>query len=74
VKIPGLNAATLSGTGATKLSTLVPTDELPVLLVTYNLAIRNVFYVALAVYCLAFAASFYLEWNSVRKQGEIAQD
>jgi len=73
MKIPGLNAATLSGTGATKLSSLVPNDELPVLLAAYNLAIRNVFYVALAVSCLAFAASFFFEWKSVRKQDEIAE-
>lgn len=73
MKIPGLNAATLSGTGATKLSSLVPNDELPVLLAAYNLAIRNVFYVALAVSCLAFAASFFLEWKSVRRQDEIAE-
>lgn len=73
MKIPGLNAAILSGTGATKLSSLVPNDELPVLLAAYNLAIRNVFYVALAVSCLAFAAAFFLEWKSVRKQDEIAE-
>jgi hypothetical protein len=72
-KIPGLDAAKLAGAGATNLASLVPRDELPLLLTAYNLAIRNVFYVALAVSCLALVASFALEWKSVKKQGEISE-
>lgn len=72
-KIPGLDAATFAGTGATNLTSLVPSDELPELLAAYNLGIRNVFYVTLAVSCVAFVASFFLEWKSVKKQDEIAE-
>lgn len=72
-KIPALDAAKLAGAGATNLASLVPSDELPLLLTAYNSAIRNIFYVALAVSCLAFMASFALEWKSVKKQGETAE-
>lgn len=71
-KIPGFDAAKLSRTGTTNLSRLVPKDELSVLLAAYNDAIDNVFYCALAVSCLAFVASFFVEWKTVRKQPEIA--
>lgn len=71
IKIPGFDAAKLSGTGATNLARLVPADQLPLLLAAYNDAIRNVFYCALAVSCVAFIASFFLEWRTVRTQPEV---
>lgn len=67
-KIPGLDIAKLSQTGATDLSQLVSIDELPVLLTVYNEALVNVFYCALAMSCAAFIASFFLEWKTMRKQ------
>lgn len=72
-EIPGLDAAKLSGTGVTNLASLVPKDKLPGLLAAYNDAIVNVFYCALAMSCVAFVASFFLEWKTVRKQPEIAE-
>ena len=71
-KIPGLDVGKLSQTGATDLSQLVPKDKLPVLLVAYNEALVNVFYCALAVSCVAFVASFFLEWRTMRKDPESA--
>lgn len=69
-RIPGFNAAQLSGTGTTNLSRLVPMDQLPTLLAAYNDAIVNVFYCALAVSCVAFVTSFFVEWKTVKKQPE----
>ena len=69
-KIPGFDAAKLSASGTTNLSRLVPTEQLPILLAAYNKAIDNVFYCALALSCVAFIASFFLEWKTVRKQPE----
>lgn len=71
-KIPGFDAAKLSGSGATNLARLVPKDKLPVLLAAYNVAIVNVFYFALAVSCVAFVATFFFEWKTVKKQPEVA--
>jgi hypothetical protein len=71
-KIPGFDAAKLSGTGTTNLSRLVPKDQLSVLLAAYNDAIDKVFYCALAVSCFAFVASFFVEWKTVKKQPEVA--
>ena len=67
-QIPGFNAAQLSNTGTTDLSLLVPNDKLPVLLEAYNVAIVNVFYCALAVSGVAFIASFFVEWKSMREK------
>ena len=71
-EIPGFDAAQLSRTGTTNLSRLVPEDKLSVLLAAYNDAIRNVFYCALAVSCVAFVASFFVEWKTVMKQPEVS--
>lgn len=71
-KIPGFDPADLSATGTTDLSTLVPKDLLPVLLAVYDDAMDNVFYCALALSCVAFVASFFLEWKTMRKQAEVA--
>lgn len=66
-EIPGFDTSSLAKTGTTNVASLVPEDKLPVLLAAYNDAIVNVFYCALAVSCLAFVASFFLEFKSVRK-------
>lgn len=72
-KIPGLDVARLSNSGATNLANIVSKDDLPVLLAAYNEAIDNVFYCALAASCLAFVASFFVEWKSVKKQAEVVE-
>ncbi|GAB7354461.1 hypothetical protein MBLNU459_g4943t1 [Dothideomycetes sp. NU459] len=71
--IPGLDAASLSTTGVTDLMSLVPKDKLQVLFTAYNLGICNVFYIALAMSCLAFVASFFLEWRTMKKQVQVAE-
>lgn len=69
--IPGLDVTAVSSSGATDLSKLVSKNQLPLLLAAYNAAIDNVFYCALAVSCVAFGASLFVEWKTVKKQPEI---
>lgn len=65
-KIHGFDAKQLAKTGTTNLSRLVPKNA-------YNDAIVNVFYCALAASCVAFVASFFVEWKTARRQPEIAE-
>ena len=67
-KIPGLDTAKISQTGATSLSTLVSKDKLPVFLAAYNKGLVNVFYCSLAMACVALVASTCLEWRTMRKE------
>ncbi|RLM00569.1 hypothetical protein CFD26_108157 [Aspergillus turcosus] len=64
--IPGLTAATVNSVGATEIRKLVAAQYLPVLLTAYNNAITHTFYIAVGVACLAFIASLFVEWNSVK--------
>ena len=68
--LPGFDTSTISSTGATDIRNLVPMDKLPLVLKSYNAGIDNVFYCALAASCLALVASFFVEWMSVRSDGE----
>jgi len=71
--VPGLDVSSLSRSGASDLSSLVSADQLPLLLEAYNKGINNVFYCALGLSALAFAASWFVEWKSVKKQPEVAE-
>ncbi|KAH8169375.1 major facilitator superfamily protein [Sarocladium implicatum] len=72
--IPDLDVTALMGQGATDLSEAVSRDQLPVLLDAYNLGLRHVFLCAMAVSCLAFASSCFLEWKTVKPQQEASKD
>ncbi|KAK0390739.1 hypothetical protein NLU13_0242 [Sarocladium strictum] len=65
-QIPDLDVPAVLGQGATDLSKAVPEDKLPVLLNAYNMGLQNVFYCAMGVSCLAFVASCFLEWKTVK--------
>lgn len=65
-KIAGFDPSMVSNSGATSLRTLVPADQVPLLLEVYNDSIRAIWYVGLSMACLAFLASFGLEWKSVK--------
>lgn len=69
-KIPGLDTSLVLSQGATDLSNAVTEEQLPLLLEAYNLGLRHVFYCAMAVSGLAFAASCFMEWKSVKKPQE----
>ncbi|KAF2489863.1 MFS general substrate transporter [Lophium mytilinum] len=65
-QIPGLEVSSISNSGATDFSKLVPPSQLPILLAAYNEGINNVFYCALGVSGFAFVASWFVEWKSVK--------
>ncbi|KAK8054688.1 hypothetical protein PG994_009755 [Apiospora phragmitis] len=67
--LPGkLDVHALLSSGVTDVAKLLPPDQLPAFLAAYNKGICNVFYVALAAAFLAFVASLFLEWKSVKAQ------
>jgi len=69
--IPGLsNAADIVRNGATSLRTAVQPQYLESVLVAYNAALVDVFYVALALALLAIPCALSLEWKNLKKQKE----
>ncbi|KAK4944494.1 hypothetical protein LTR10_016168 [Elasticomyces elasticus] len=71
--IPELDVSSISTSGASDLSSLVSADQLPLLLEAYNKGVDNVFYCALGLSCLAFTASWFVEWKSVKRQSDVAE-
>lgn len=69
--IPDLDPSTISGAGATALRHIVSAEELPVVLAVYNDSIRSIWYLGLGLSCLAFVASWGLEWRSVKTKKEV---
>lgn len=65
--IPNLSTSQVAGGGATSLRGLVSAEQLLLLLDIYNDSIRNIWYVALALACVIFLASFVMEWRSVKE-------
>jgi len=69
--IPGLsNASDIVTNGATSLRTAVAPQYLESVLVAYNAALIDVFYVALALALLAIPCALSLEWKNLKKQKE----
>ncbi|KAH8667075.1 major facilitator superfamily protein [Xylariales sp. PMI_506] len=66
--LPGFDVSVIANAGATEIQGLVAKDDLPIVLAAYNAGIDNTFYCTLAVSCLAFVASFFMEWKSVKSQ------
>ncbi|KAF2149693.1 MFS general substrate transporter [Myriangium duriaei CBS 260.36] len=72
--IPGLtdtiDVARLSHAGATDLRKSVPEDQLAAVLVAYNKAVIDAFYVALGTAAMTILPALAMEWKSVKgKQG-----
>lgn len=65
--IPGVNIRDILTAGATAFRQTVPQNSLPALLSIYNEALRQVFYSGVALAGVAFIASFFLEWKSVKR-------
>lgn len=63
---PGLDVAQVVATGATGLRNVIPANILRPVLVQYNAALRNYFYVGLSAACFAVLPSLGLEWKSVK--------
>lgn len=65
--LPNFKPEDIVNTGATDLRNLVPSDELPRLLVAYNDAIKHAFYLGVALAALSILGSASMEWKSVKK-------
>ena len=68
-KISGINVANVASIGATELKSLVPANLLPEVLVAYNGALKDTFYLVAALTSLTIFGSLAMEWKSV-KQGQ----
>jgi hypothetical protein len=66
-QLPGFDASQITKTGATDLRKGLSPQQLPIVLRAYNKGIDNIFYLSLGLACVAFIASFLVEWKSVRK-------
>ena len=70
---PDEDAAKLVSVGATMLRTVVSGDSLHHVLVAYNAAITQTFYVAVAMGALSLIGPIFVEWLSVKgKKVEVA--
>ena len=65
-----LHASAIANGGATSLRTQVPDDKLNFVLQVYNDSLSSIWYLALALSCLVFVASFGFEWKSVKENKE----
>lgn len=69
-RIPGVDIQAVLDAGANGFRSIVDADKLPALLVEYNSALQKVFSTAIPVAGLAFVASLFLEWKSVKPPKE----
>lgn len=68
-QVPGLNPNDVLGSGALGLIDRIPVEFRDQVLVAYNGALVNVFYIALGLTCLVVVSTLGIEWKSV-KQGK----
>jgi hypothetical protein len=64
--LPGISPAAITGYGATELRSLVSGNDLKTLLLDYNAAIVNVFYMVIATSSVTIFSSVFVEWRSLR--------
>ncbi|KIM97996.1 hypothetical protein OIDMADRAFT_203364 [Oidiodendron maius Zn] len=69
-KIPGLNAGIITNIGATNLRQVVSSQQLPSVLVAYNAALVQAFYVAAGVAAMAIIGAATVEWKSIKASGK----
>lgn len=65
--IAGLDAAAVVQIGATQLRELVKPAQLPAVLVAYNGAIVDCFFVGVAMSCMAIFGASWMPWVSIKK-------
>jgi len=56
--------------GATALRNMVPSSLLPEVLLGYNDALRNTFYLGTALSAVSIFGALAMEWKSVKKEQE----
>lgn len=68
--IPNLPPDFASNAGATALRSIVPPAELETVLIAYNRALKDCWYVALALAALLAPVALGMEWKDIRKKGK----
>ncbi|KAI9841230.1 MAG: MFS sugar transporter [Thelocarpon superellum] len=69
---PSVDPKIVLSVGATSLQDSVPADKLPGVLVAYNAALVDSYYVATAMACLSILGSLAIEWKSVKGKKVVA--
>jgi MFS family permease len=64
--LPGVDLSDVANSGASFLRDETSPEQLPAVLGAYNDALRDVWYLALALSCLILLASFGIEWKNVK--------
>ncbi|MCJ1397095.1 hypothetical protein MMC11_000287 [Xylographa trunciseda] len=64
--VPTINPGLVLATGATSLQTAVPPKDLPAVLLAYNAALDQVFYISVAMATLSIVGALGMEWKSVK--------
>lgn len=64
--VPDVNPYMILSTGATELQSSIPARYLSQVLVSYNQALVETWYVALAIGCLAAIGAAFVQWKSVK--------
>ncbi|XDG01864.1 hypothetical protein ABKA04_001479 [Annulohypoxylon sp. FPYF3050] len=65
--LPGFEPSMIEDNGATTLSSSLPAELLPIVLVAYNEALRQVFRLGLCLSALTMLGSVCMEWRSVKE-------
>lgn len=65
--IPGINRDLVTHVGATDLRNIVPAGSLDAVLTVYNLALRNGFYVGVAVSAFTIVGTALMPWINIKK-------
>lgn len=66
--IPDISSETISSLGLTNIKALVPSTELNDVLLGYDRAITQTFYLSVALTCLAVIGTVSMEWRSVKEK------
>lgn len=66
-QVPGFDPNKVLGSGALGLINAIPAKFRDQVLVVYNGALVDVFYIALGLTCLVTVSTFGIEWKSVKK-------
>ncbi len=64
--VPGLDPNIVLVTGATSLAARIPAQFLPSVLVAYNAALTQTFYVSVAMSVLSILGSAFMGWKSIK--------
>lgn len=65
-KVPGFDSSVILGTGATHIKSEIPGEFYDDVLIAYNQALTETFYVGVALSCCAAGGALCLEWLSVK--------